>query len=577
MLTEQENLVLSNNCKVLNVTEIKTLKDSFEIPAIEKDYDRPAYIIFTSGTTGEPKGVIITHRAAMNTICNINQKYNITERDVFFGLANLSFDLSVYDIFGCYQVGGTLVLPDSSSIKDPKQLTELLVVHGVTVWNSVPAQMQMVINYMENSKVNSDIELRVVLLSGDWIPVNLPKKIYEKFNKSRVVSLGGATEASIWSIYYDIQREDDFEKSIPYGYPLANQKFYVLNENLQSCPDYVVGSLYIAGVGLSAGYLNDEKLNQEKYKYLPETGEKIYKTGDIGCYTRDGIILFKGREAGDEQVKIHGHRVELAEIRSVLNEHPLVESSVVLAMGESAEDLHINAVVAPVKKKELTSIHITNAEKENLEKLEKYYEEEIDQDLFERWINKSEEVVTSDIFNTFRCYSIFDKNDTVYSFDEIVQKMQIPEKLHKLTKRWLRVLIKEKVIEAVVQFSARGYSDEFRRIVAEIKKIFADNVKNNEAFNFLKVEANGVKNGSVTGRKVEILNDSSSQISALIASHASIELLNKKIVPGIYYATDIIEGDIVLGDLPKLNIDLNISEYVMQEESFDDEFEEGTI
>ena len=407
MLTEQENLVLSNNCKVLNVTEIKTLKDSFEIPAIEKDYDRPAYIIFTSGTTGEPKGVIITHRAAMNTICNINQKYNITERDVFFGLANLSFDLSVYDIFGCYQVGGTLVLPDSSSIKDPKQLTELLVVHGVTVWNSVPAQMQMVINYMENSKVNSNIELRVVLLSGDWIPVNLPKKIYEKFNKSRVVSLGGATEASIWSIYYDIQREDDFEKSIPYGYPLANQKFYVLNENLQSCPDYVVGSLYIAGVGLSAGYLNDEKLNQEKYKYLPETGEKIYKTGDIGCYTRDGIILFKGREAGDEQVKIHGHRVELAEIRSVLNEHPLVESSVVLAMGESAEDLHINAVVAPVKKKELTSIHITNAEKENLEKLEKYYEEEIDQDLFERWINKSEEVVTSDIFNTFRCYSIW--------------------------------------------------------------------------------------------------------------------------------------------------------------------------
>ena len=86
-----------------------------------------------------------------------------------------------------------------------------------------------------------------------------------------------------------------------------------------------------------------------------------------------------------------------------------------------------------------------------------------------------------------------------------------------------------------------------------------------------------IKIRSVTGRKVEILNDSSSQISALIASHASIELLNKKIVPGIYYATDIIKGDIVLGDLPKLNIDLNISEYVMQEESFDDEFEEGTI
>lgn len=184
------------------------------------------------------------------------------------------------------------------------------------------------------------------------------------------------------------------------------------------------------------GNLQFVRNTKGRYEKFPLTDiQNSYVVGRNTMYTRDGIILFKGREAGDEQVKIHGHRVELAEIRSVLNEHPLVESSVVLAMGESAEDLHINAVVAPVKKKELTSIHITNAEKENLEKLEKYYEEEIDQDLFERWINKSEEVVTSDIFNTFRCYSIFDKNDTVYSFDEIVQKMQIPEKLHKLTKK----------------------------------------------------------------------------------------------------------------------------------------------
>ena len=193
-----------------------------------------------------------------------------------------------------------------------------------------------------------------------------------------------------------------------------------------------------------------------------------------------------------------------------------------------------------------------------------------------KYYNNGEYVRDEQIFYEIVRNSEFKlQNYYTVELERVVKKYR-PEKAN-----WYNVLFAEEIMkkmqEAVVQFSARGYSDEFRRIVAEIKKIFADNVKNNEAFNFLKVEANGTKNGSVTGRKIEILNDSSSQISALIASHASIELLNKKIVPGIYYATDIIEGDIVLGDLPKLNIDLNISEYVMQEESFDDEFEEGTI
>lgn len=193
-----------------------------------------------------------------------------------------------------------------------------------------------------------------------------------------------------------------------------------------------------------------------------------------------------------------------------------------------------------------------------------------------KYYNNGEYVRDEQIFYEIVRNSEFKlQNYYTVELERVVKKYR-PEKAN-----WYNVLFAEEIMkkmqEVVVQFSARGYSDEFRRIVAEIKKIFADNVKNNEAFNFLKVEANGTKNGSVTGRKVEILNDSSSQLSALIASHASIELLNKKIVPGIYYATDIIKGDIVLGDLPKLNIDLNISEYVMQEESFDDEFEEGTI
>ncbi len=150
------------------------------------------------------------------------------------------------------------------------------------------------------------------------------------------------------------------------------------------------------------GYLKDEQLNREKYPALPWSGERIYRTGDKGCYLPDGVIIFKGREDGDNQVKIHGHRVELAEISSVLNEHPLIERAVALALGESPEDLHIDAVISPVRKKTVASPALDDKEEYLLKSIKQYYEEQMDQDLLEKWIKKSEEVVSADIYNTFK-------------------------------------------------------------------------------------------------------------------------------------------------------------------------------
>ncbi|MCW5623200.1 MAG: amino acid adenylation domain-containing protein, partial [Burkholderiales bacterium] len=204
-----------------------------------------AYVIYTSGSTGVPKGVMIDHRGAVNTVLDINHRYGIGADDRIFGLSSLSFDLSVYDLFGTFAAGATLVLPAADQLQQPAHWRERLRSHRVTVWNSVPALMQLLLT----ATVPADHAdaLRVVMLSGDWIPLSLPDAIGRAFPDARVISLGGATEASIWSIDYPIEAVDPAWRSIPYGRPLTNQQWYVLDDDLNPCPPWVPGQLYIGG------------------------------------------------------------------------------------------------------------------------------------------------------------------------------------------------------------------------------------------------------------------------------------------------------------------------------------------
>ncbi|UNY98311.1 amino acid adenylation domain-containing protein [Zhouia spongiae] len=302
-----------------------------------------AYVIFTSGSSGEPKGVMIDHQGAVNTILDINSRFGITEEDSCFAISSLSFDLSVYDVFGILSAGGTIVIPKSSEQKDPKAWESYIEKENITIWNSVPAQLQMLVEYNGgNNKLSS---LRKVLLSGDWIPVNLPDRIKDLCPGVEVISLGGATEASIWSIYYPIGQVGADWKSIPYGKPLANQSFYVLKPDLTVCPQWVPGDLYIGGKGLALGYWRDKKKTVSSFIIHPENGERLYKTGDVGRYLPDGNIEFLGRL--DDQVKIRGFRIELGEIESVLNQQDQVSSSVVLAKEDASGNKQLVGYVVP--------------------------------------------------------------------------------------------------------------------------------------------------------------------------------------------------------------------------------------
>ncbi|MBD2040610.1 non-ribosomal peptide synthetase [Microcoleus sp. FACHB-672] len=290
-----------------------------------------AYVIYTSGSTGTPKGVTINHRGAVNTIFDINQRFNVGGNDRVFALSSLSFDLSVYDIFGTLAAGGTIVIPEAGKTQDPAYWAKLMQREKITIWNSVPALMQMMVDYA--SKTPEILaSLRLVLLSGDWLPLNLPAQIQAAVEGVEVISLGGATEASIWSILYPIKQVNPSWKSIPYGQAMKNQRFYVLNEALEPCPVWVPGQLYIAGIGLAQGYWRDEVKTAASFFTHPRTSEKFYRTGDLGRFLPDGNIEFLGRQ--DFQVKVGGYRIELGEIEAALGQHPDVREAVVTTFGE---------------------------------------------------------------------------------------------------------------------------------------------------------------------------------------------------------------------------------------------------
>ncbi|MFF2505878.1 amino acid adenylation domain-containing protein [Streptomyces sp. NPDC058067] len=306
------------------------------------DPGTPAYVIYTSGTTGEPKGVAVTHAAAANTVDDINSRLSLGESDRVLAVSALDFDLSVYDVFGLLSAGGALVLVAEAERRDPRAWADLIARHQVTVWNSVPLLLDMLLT--EAAGRGTPVEgLRAALLSGDWIGLDLPGRLAAQSGRScRFLALGGATEAAIWSNLYEVTGVPAGWASIPYGFPLANQKFRVVGPDGADRPDWVPGELWIGGAGVALGYLGDPELTAERFPV--RQGERWYRTGDRGRYRPDGILEFLGRI--DQQVKIRGVRTEPGEIEAALGSHPAIGGCVVTTVGgERAKRLV--AVVTP--------------------------------------------------------------------------------------------------------------------------------------------------------------------------------------------------------------------------------------
>ena len=329
--------------EIIELEEIPTCGFNLNrLSQLDADSNSLAYVIFTSGTTGVPKGVMIEHHSAFNTIAAINKMLKVGHTDRVLGLSSLSFDLSVYDIFGVMAAGGALVLPDCEKLNDPKHWRNLIQRYNVSLWNSAPQFMCMMMDSLGDREAFMN-SIKTVMLSGDFIPLNLPDRLRAHSPDVKIVSLDDATEASIWSIYHEINEVDPKWKSIPYGKALPNQEVWVLNKALKPCPDYVRGKIFIGGCGVVKGYWRDEVKTRSRFLTHPQSGEKIYDTGDLGFYSPDGNIFILGREDG--QVKIRGFRVELGEIESVLRRHTAISGALVVATEKPGESRQLIAYI----------------------------------------------------------------------------------------------------------------------------------------------------------------------------------------------------------------------------------------
>ena len=300
-----------------------------------------AYVIYTSGSTGRPKGVMVDHQAALNTIEDINHRLGIGPQDRVFGVSSLSFDLSVHDLFGTLAAGATLVLPDAGRSLEPRHWLALVQTHEVSVWNSVPALAQLLVDAAEEQGVKA-LPLKTVMLSGDWIPLPLLPRLRAVAPAAALHSLGGATEAAIWSIHHPIGAADPQGTSVPYGRPLANQTWHVLDDQGDDVPEWTTGHLHIGGLGLARGYWRDEARTAASFIRHPRTGERLYRTGDLGRMLPDGHIELLGRS--DLQVKVRGHRIELGEIEHALLAVPGVGQAAALTV-DTDTGRHLQAFV----------------------------------------------------------------------------------------------------------------------------------------------------------------------------------------------------------------------------------------
>ncbi|KOA81750.1 non-ribosomal peptide synthetase [Bacillus altitudinis] len=301
------------------------LMSSENLP-LEAGLDDTAYIMYTSGTTGQPKGIMTTHSNIARVVKNTNY-LTILETDTLLSLSNSVFDGFTFDVYGALLNGAKLVLPQKETILDMGKLTELIKGEHISVMFVPTALFHLLVD--EGTDWMRGV--RKVLFGGERASVQHVRKAFDVMGKGRLLNVYGPTESTVFATYYPIDEAIPLEaRSIPIGKPLNQTGAYILSEHRQLQPIGMVGELCLSGKGLAKGYLNRPDLTKQVFIAHPfAAGERLYRTGDLAYFREDGLIEYAGRV--DDQVKIRGHRIELTEIEANLLMHQGVKQAVLLA------------------------------------------------------------------------------------------------------------------------------------------------------------------------------------------------------------------------------------------------------
>lgn len=317
LVTSQEDGLFDVKSLVFSLT----LQLSDECPKIPFSGSDLAYILYTSGSTGNPKGVQVENHSLLNFLTSMQQHPGISRDDVLLAVTTISFDISGLELFLPLISGAQLVLASSSDARDGTALLRLIKEKQVSILQATPITWTMLLE----CGWNRSHPLKV-LCGGEAFPKQLAESLVEMGNE--VWNMYGPTETTIWS---SVKRVSDIDSPISIGYPIANTQIYILTELLSQCPLGTPGEIYISGEGVARGYINRSELTSEKFLSDPfRTNERMYKTGDIGYFLESGEIVCLGRT--DDQIKVHGFRIELGEIEYVLSKQPNVKEAVVTVL-----------------------------------------------------------------------------------------------------------------------------------------------------------------------------------------------------------------------------------------------------
>ncbi|MCY8005267.1 lichenysin non-ribosomal peptide synthetase LicA [Bacillus haynesii] len=296
-----------------------------------------ANLTYTSGTTGTPKGNMVSHRNILRTVKNANY-LEVMESDIVLSISNYVFDAFMFDVFGSLLNGAKLVIAPKDTILDMSRLAHVLEKEKVSVLMITTA----LFNLLTDMRPDSLKGLRRVLFGGERASVDHVRKALKTVGKGRLLHMYGPSESTVFTTYHPVNEVPDDAQAIPIGKPVSNTEVLILDSFGNVQPAGVAGELCVSGDGLVRGYFNRPELTAEKFTTHPfKTGEKIYRTGDMARWLADGCLEFIGRI--DHQVKIRGQRIELGEIEHHLLTHDMVQEAAVLAVDSGAGDQMISA------------------------------------------------------------------------------------------------------------------------------------------------------------------------------------------------------------------------------------------
>ncbi|MEH2337085.1 amino acid adenylation domain-containing protein [Nostoc sp.] len=303
--------------------------------------DNLAYVIYTSGSTGKPKGVLVNHNNVTRLFAATNSWYNFNSQDVWTLFHSYAFDFSVWEIWGALLYGGRLVVVPYLVTRSPESFYKLLCQEKVTILNQTPSAFRQLIQAEQAIATAGDLNLRLVIFGGEALELSSLQPWFERHGDQmpQLVNMYGITETTVHVTYRPLSKADLNGAASVIGRPIPDLQVYVLDEYKQPVPIGVPGEMYVSGAGVTRGYVNRPELTEQRFISNPFSNNpqaRLYKTGDRARYLPNGELEYLGRI--DNQVKIRGFRIELGEIEAVLNQHPLVQESVVVVREDTPGD-----------------------------------------------------------------------------------------------------------------------------------------------------------------------------------------------------------------------------------------------